>query len=336
MRRPFFTSQRWPLLVAFARPDRRIGLRVAALVTSLTGGVVAFVPEVPLALRVVLSIASLASVAWAIVGQKREARATGAYVEADATTMRRVTPEGATDIVAWNDPFGVMILASYGRPTALLAFTRPDQTRYVPARLENRTEDDDALFARVAVLADLDLVDGVTHDPALSSAAAAEILRTVEERQRAALGRVYLSDGRGLPIALDPATLTVGERSFDLASDLAWRPLMFHESTGQGAALYQATWIHQGSAEVVLVAPMPSSIVPRDANAREATGKLGRALTRDLKLLQAPAEVPPPREVRVAIDRPFMLAVRRALAEAPRATKVATSTAPKATNERRV
>ena len=50
---------------------------------------------------------------------------------------------------------------------------------------------------------------------------------------------------------------------------------MFHESTGQAAALYQATWIRQAGAEVVLVAPMPASIVPRESNAhREATGKL--------------------------------------------------------------
>jgi len=96
---------------------------------------------------------------------------------------------------------------------------------------------------------------------------------------------------------------------------------MFHESTGQAAALYQATWIRQGTVEVVLVAPMPASIVPRDAQ-KDAHGKLARALTRDLRLLQAPAESPPVRDVRVAIDRPFMMAVRRVLDDAPLALRV--------------
>ncbi|HEY8074794.1 MAG TPA: hypothetical protein VIF62_11805, partial [Labilithrix sp.] len=231
-------------------------------------------------------------------------------------------PDGKKGIVAWDVPFGVTLLASYGRATGLLAFTTPTQTRYVPARIDERESADDDLLARIAVLADLDLVDGVAHDAALTTAAAAELVRHVESRDAQALGRAYLSDGRGSPIAIDRGTLSVGDRSFDLTSAFAWRPLMFHESTGQAAALYQATWIEQNGHEVVLVAPMPASIVPREANAqRDATGRLGRALTRDLRLLQAPAEPPPPREQRVAIDRPFMMAVRRILGDAPLATR---------------
>ena len=135
-----------------------------------------------------------------------------------------------------------------------------------------------------------------------------------------------------MPIALDRATLAIGECSFDLTSKLEWRPLMFHESTGQAAALYQATWIKQAGSEVVLVAPMPASIVPRESSAhRDASGRLGRALTRDLRLLQAPAETPPSRDVRVAIDRPFMMAVRRVLDDAPLAARVLPDPPPRIT-----
>jgi hypothetical protein len=70
---------------------------------------------------------------------------------------------------------------------------------------------------------------------------------------------------------------------------------------------------------------MPASIVPRNADANgqpTSLGRLGRALTRDIKLLQSPAETPPARELRVAIDRPFMMAVRRALDEAPLAIRI--------------
>ncbi|CAN5880707.1 hypothetical protein BH11MYX4_BH11MYX4_26610 [soil metagenome] len=279
--------------------------------------------DLPLVLRIVLGVAGLVPIAWAALGQRRVAQPSGAYLQADAVGLTRITEEATKSIVTWEAPFGVALLASYGRPTALLAFTTPTQTRYIPARIDDRSELDDELLARIAVLADLDLVDGVAHDAALTASATAALVRHVEARDKDALGRVYLSDGKGMPIALDRATLAVGERSFDPTSPLEWRPLMFHESTGQAAALYQATWIKQAGAEVVLVAPMPASIVPREASAhREASGRLGRALTRDLRLLQAPSENPPSRDVRVAIDRPFMIAVRRVLDDAPLAARV--------------
>jgi hypothetical protein len=284
----------------------------------------------------VLGVAGLVAVAWAALARRPAVQPSGTYLEADAAGLTRVNEDVTKALVEWDAPFGVALLASYGRPTALLAFTTPTQTRYVPARIDERTELDDELLARIAVLADLDLVDGVAHDAALTAAASAALLRHVEARDRNALGRVFLSDGKGMPIALDRATLAVGERSFDLTSQLEWRPLMFHESTGQAAALYQATWIRQGSAEVVLVAPMPASIVPREPAAhREASGRLGRALTRDLRLLQAPAESPPLRDLRVAIDRPFMMAIRRVLDDAPLAARVIPDPPPRPTAERR-
>jgi hypothetical protein len=299
-------------------------------VTALAGAVVPVfwsTSSLPFAARIVLAIAGLVPIAWAVFGGRPAEQPSGTYLEADATGLTRVTEEATKSLLAWDAPFGVALLASYGRPTALLAFTTPTQTRYVPARIDERSEADDELLARIAVLADLDLVDGVAHDAALTAAATAALVRHVADRDKDALGRVFLSDGKGMPIALDRATLAVGERSFDLTSQLEWRPLMFHESTGQAAALYQATWIKQAGSEVVLVAPMPASIVPREtsfsARNREASGRLGRALTRDLKLLQAPAESPPSRDVRVAIDRPFMMAVRRVLDDAPLAARVA-------------
>ena len=287
--------------------------------------------RIPIALRIVLGMVGLASMVWATLARRPAVQPSGTYVEADAAGLTRVTEDGSKGVrvavIAWDAPFGVTLLASYGRPTALLAFTTPTQTRYIPARIDDRSELDDELLARIAVLADLDLVDGVAHDAALTATATAALVRHVEGRDKDALGRVFLSDGKGLPIALDRATLAVGDRSFDLTSQLEWRPLMFHESTGQAAALYQATWVKQGGSEVVLVAPMPASIVPRETDAHgrwsaPATGRLGRALTRDLRLLQAPAETAPAREVRVAIDRPFMMAVRRVLDDAPLATRV--------------
>jgi len=343
MRRPSFTigsgsarsRERWPLFLANApvpsstrsRRVTAIAVGVASLAMSAAAGPLGL--PLPLAVQIALGLAGLLAVAWAVLARRPVMQLSGTYMEADALGLTRVTadPTKRTMFASWDAPFGVALLASYGRPTALLAFTTPTQTRYVPARIDlansHRSEEDDELLARIAVLADLDLVDGIAHDAALTAAATAALVRHVEGHDKNALGRVYLSDGKGMPIALDRATLAVGERSFDLTSQLEWRPLMFHESTGQAAALYQATWIRQAGSEVVLVAPMPASIVPRETNAhREATGRLGRALTRDLRLLQAPAESPPSRDVRVAIDRPFMMAIRRVLDDAPLASRV--------------
>ena len=202
--------------------------------------------------------------------------ASGTSVEADGAGLWRATTAGRTAVIEWERPFGVTLLASYGRPQALLAFTSPTRTRYVPVRIDERSELDDELLARIAVLANLDLVDGVANEAALMTSDASALVRFVEAKSHRALGRIYLSDGRGVPIWLDRGTLSVAGKTFDLTSQLEWRALMFHESAGQGAALYQATSIRQGGAEVVLVAPMPASIVPREANAhREASGASG-------------------------------------------------------------
>ena len=332
MRRPFSPRrhQAWPLLHASAGPDgsartRRIARVVGIAIVAATCVSLAFggSSALGIALRVAAACTGVAAIGWGSRTKRPRPRPSGATIELRDDGLTRVTPDGEKPVLAWDQPFGVSLLASYGRPHALLAFTTPTQTRYVPTRIDGRSEEDDDLFARIAVLADLDLVDGVAHDAALTAGDAASLVRVVEGRDKDALGRVFLSDGRGSPIALERATLSVADRTFDLTSQLEWRALMFHESTGQAAALYQATWLRQAGNEVVLVAPMPASIVPREPNAhREASGRLGRALTRGLKLLQAPAEPPPARDIRVAIDRPFMMAVRRALDEAPLAARV--------------
>lgn len=332
---PSFTSnakvQRWPL-VAFnlvrVSPSRRVrALGLVLAVALLLGALGPWGWPISGTVRALLAASALLPLCWGFMGMLVTARAPSptAHVVASATGVARVTGDVSKPLLHWDAPFGVLLLASYGRRTALLAFTTPTQTRYVPARIDERTDADDEVLARVAILADLDLVDAVAHEAALSSAATADLVRHIGRRDAAALGRVYLSDGGGLPIALDRGTLSVGDRTFDLTGQLEWRPLMFHESSGQAAALYQATWIRQNGSEIVLVAPMPASLIPRGVSARrssEATGRLGRTLTRDLKLLQAPAESPPSRDMRVAIDRPFMMSVRRFLDEAPLASRV--------------
>jgi hypothetical protein len=351
MRRRFSTTQRWLLFVADGTRDRVSRLRLLLVLFGSSLVIASSVapgpgypfhgeewgaPGLALGLRFLAFMLALAALVLAATRRRTApARASGAAIVADAKGLSRVSTEGAKPIVHWDVPFGITLLASYGRPNALLAFTTPTQTRYIPTRLEGRSEEDDELFSRIAVLTDLDLVDGATHEAALASSDAAALVRHASGRTHGdALGRIYMSDVKGAPIALDHSTLSVDTCTFDLTSHLEWRSLMFHESTGQAAALYQATWIRQNTSEVVLVAPMPASIVPREPDQREAGGRLGRTLTRDLRLLQSPAEPPPSRDLRVAIDRPFMMAVRRFLDEAPLALRIIPPTS-KARSEKR-
>lgn len=339
MRRPFSSLQRWPLVRAQTPRAPHRAARFAAFGLAFALVLATALPLAPL-LRVALGVAAIASFAVGLGLRQRAVgrpfAATGAFVEATPEGLSLVSDSGKKNLVpSWSGPLGVVLLASYGRKTALLAISAPTQTRFVAVRLDGKSDDDDATLAKITVLADLDLIDGVTHEAALSSTDAATLVRCVAERCPEALGRIYSNDGRRMPIALDRAELVVGERRIDLTSAFEWRPLMFHESTGQAAPLFQATWIRQAALELVLVAPMPASILPRDASAKDVGGRVGHALTRDLRLLQAQAEPPPPRDVRVPIDRPFMLVVRRALSEAPLAVRTPSATGARTSAERR-
>jgi hypothetical protein len=128
-----------------------------------------------------------------------------------------------------------------------------------------------------------------------------------------------LSDARGAPLLVDGHELRIGERRFDLSLPLEWRAFVFQEPFGQAVAVYQATWIRQGAGEVVLVSLLPS-LAPTGSGEIRSTGiaELDRAAIRDLRLMQATPDEPPPTEQRVAVDRLFMLPLRIALDKAPR------------------
>ncbi|MDP8999957.1 MAG: hypothetical protein M3O46_07590 [Myxococcota bacterium] len=111
------------------------------------------------------------------------------------------------------------------------------------------------------------------------------------------------------------------------------RASIFHERGFLAASVCQATWIRQGGIEVVLVSPVPADGPwARDAHvAVRAAGEgqhVRRAILRDVRLMQAAIGEPPPRELRRAIDRLFMLPLRRALDRAPREMRASSTSSP--------
>jgi hypothetical protein len=144
MRRPF-NSQRWPLVLANGVEDRTAShVRVTLVAVGiLLLGAAPTVPGIPMALRVLIGAAAVLVLAFAATRRRKTMPATGTCLAADASGLSRISFDGTKPIVKWDAPFGVTLLASYGRPHALLAFTTPTQTRYVPARIDGRSEAED-------------------------------------------------------------------------------------------------------------------------------------------------------------------------------------------------
>lgn len=247
-----------------------------------------------------------------LVHRAERRRRVEGFVRVDQDGVTRVERGGReVPLARWGEPCGVAVLANHARSEGLIAFTSPGHTRYLAVRVGDGPTD---VLAGASTVADADAIRDAGG--ALSVEDTARLLGAL--RARISFGRVYLSGAAGESVVLDDAELRVGERVFDLRAGLEWRGFLFHESMGTTATVYQATWVRQSTNEVVLVAPLPPEIAvsPR----RDATSP---SLVRDLRLMQSSPDAPPPRELRLAIERIFMLPLRQALDRAPRASRPA-------------
>jgi hypothetical protein len=254
------------------------------------------------------------------------------WLVVDEHGIHRVERGRGATLAAFGEPIGVTVFASVDRATLRLALTTPQAARYLPVRV--RDTDDAAsahlLIERALTAADEDV--RAPSDRALSATDADRLVAEILRRVPGALDRVFLSDAAGEAIVLDRGEIRVGVRRIDLAQPIDWRASLFQELGAYAVSVCQATWIRQGDFEVVFVASMPGD----GARAREADSAVRaageeavvrRTLARDVRLMQASAAEPPPRELRRAIDRTFMLALRQALDRAPRARQASTPSA---------
>jgi hypothetical protein len=221
------------------------------------------------------------------------------------------------------EPFGVTVLTSQASQRALLAVTTPTATRFIGVRLEGSLDREAAtlLLERASIVADGDALAAHASDAeTLSAKDAVAFLRIVRERAPGALERLYLSGTRGERITLDGTELRVDtadrSRLFDLEMPVEWRGFLFHEALGAAASIYQATWIRQGSSELVFVAPMPTELLLAAPKSNPP-----KRLAQQQKLLTPTPDEPPPGDLRTGIERVFMLPVREALSRAPRPSR---------------
>lgn len=263
----------------------------------------------------ICSVAGVALVACAAATHhflSRRMQPPRGWLVLDAQSIRRVEPGKEAKLAALREPFGVTVLARPDRSAFVLALTSPAATRFVPVRVDGEGDLREArlLVERATTAPESDL--SVDEATSLSASDADRLLRALTARVPASLERVYLFDADGNPVVLDRTELRVGARRIDLASPLEWRPFVFQESGAHASSFCQATWVRQGEAEVVLV----SSMAGDTRNVKSAP---------DARLMQATAGEPPPRDQRRAIDRLFMLPLRKALDGAPRISRMPSS-----------
>jgi hypothetical protein len=247
-------------------------------------------------------------------------------LELDGHALLFCTPERFQKqaLLAVDAAFGVTLLASPRRDRLIALLTSASGTYTLGASFDAASRRAFApLLDRACTVVGDDVgleAIGPDGEPLLfAPEELASLLDALIERCTTCLDRFVLTDARGAPVTLDGRHLCIGDRAVDLNAPLEWKPIVFQEALGGAVAVYQGTWIRQSGAELVLVSLLPAlgPVLSPDLDA----ATLDRAVQRDLRLMQASPEPPPPNEQRVAIERLFMLPVRGALDRAPRASQ---------------
>jgi hypothetical protein len=230
-----------------------------------------------------------------------------------------------------DDELGVMLLSNRKRDRIAAAVTSATQTLLVATRLDPREPRWAHLLSRCTVLSDdesaLDAVGPDGRSVSLGIEDFGAWLGAVERVAPSSAGRLVLSDQKGERILLDEQQLHTRLGRVDLTRPLEWRPILFQEAFGQAVSLYQGTWVRQGPIELVLVSLLTPSFLEMSSRRSEPPrpsepppGELDRLAVRDERLLQAGPADPPPNEQRIAIDGLFVVPLRAALDQAPRAS----------------
>jgi len=331
-------AARFSLLPRAAAPGPGSALRLPSVVLvasfSLTVGVaLPFVVREPLALIAALGLVGLVAVAAvAAVLTRRRARRrsrSGSGLVVDARGLSIVRDLDARLLVPFSSAFGVTLLTSARRDRVVVAFTSPHRTVCVGAESGSVSRAHASLLHHAVALPTEDLrlacllPDGEPLE--LEARALWNLIDVIRGTHPVALQRCYLTDARGEQIAVEGSTVRAGPRTFDLSAPFEWRVSRFREHAGPMDTCFEATWLRQDHDEIAFV-----SLVRGDERTSlhdvlaEPVARGDPSLVRDARLASARLGPPPPRHARVAIDRLFMLPLRRVLdqAAAPRSGRI--------------
>jgi hypothetical protein len=269
-----------------------------------------------------LGLAAVALMLLVLAARRGRAGVIRRGVSLDGPRLFFHTATGAPRVMlSAHEPFGMTLVTGPRRDRVVAVLSSAEGLFHVGAYFPPGARALGAMLERTFTVAADDTVLsalGPDGEPLwLSPSDFCALVFALEELDPACVERLVLSDARGAPLTLDGRELAIAERRFDLTAPLEWRAFVFQEAFGAAIAVYQGTWIRQGPSEVTLVALLPS-IVPFEPGEES---EIDRSLLRDLRLMQASPEEPPPREQRVAFERLFVLPVRAALDRAPRASQ---------------
>jgi hypothetical protein len=238
-------------------------------------------------------------------------------MDAEALTLSRFA--GAADrLVTFDAGFGLTLFAAASREHVALAITTPTSAVCIGA-IVGRNDRRFANWLQRAVTLPSDDLRVACMFPngdslELTAADLASFIHHLLALDPDAFERCYLTDAQGAPIVLDGTLLRAGARTFDLTEPFEWRASEFQESAGVADARFQATWVRQDHEEIAFVSLQGAeerSSVHELLGSRQ--GDNDAELRRDARLGRALDGPAPPRESRVAVDRLFMLPLRRAL-----------------------
>jgi hypothetical protein len=320
-----------------ARPDPpRPGrvVVVAVLASCACSILLAAIAPANLVLRGLLFAIALGATAVAVHLLLRTAARTrtpgGPHLVLDQRGLSIVRPSGAQDLLVPLRPsFGVTILASATRDKVVMALTAPGRVLCIGADVSSHSVVRRRLLELLPLTVtvagdDLDMSTVLPDGTSLivSDAEWGALLDALIATDATALERCYLSDSRGEVIVLTWDRLRTPRAVFRLDQRFDWRAWVFHEPVRMPGTMFQATSVRQGKDEVVFVSLMGPDVrasIHDAVRTRHATAD--DFLRRDARLSDAPIGLAPPLDRRIAIDRLFMLPLRRALDRAQAVTR---------------
>lgn len=303
-----------------AAPLFVVALLVVALARSLLVRTM-----LPLAIAIAATILLMRR-ARGIEAEKREAaRRRGLILRPGDLRFKPGREDLARTVMDRSRPFGATLLSTHRRERLVLLLTSDRGAFHVGTTVDDASAPVlGELLVRATTVAGEDAAfEAIGPDGAPVLLAPPDFVAFVEALTAAdpgCLDRVIATDTKGAKVELDDGELRVDRLAFDLTAPLEWRALVFQEPFGQVMTLYQGTWIRQNNTEVVLVSLLPSLGPILEVEPGEIA-RLDRAVLRDLRLMQASAEAPPPREQRHAIERLLMMPIRSRVDRAPRKSR---------------
>jgi hypothetical protein len=296
---------------------------VAGLALTLTLMVTFVLVSHPGVLVVATGVGVLTLISWLREATTRRAVSPAvfpAHLTADRSGILLVTEGAPPDrVFCFSPKFGFALLSTADRSRLVVALTNCGSSLFVGADVSPADGKRLSLLMSHAVTAcreDLAMAMQSTRGPVMlvDTTALLRLIDLMTQMDAASFGRVMLTDNLGREVVLERDRLQTSRCTIRLDQPLEWRGLVFREGNGAMGVEYQGTWVRQGKSEMVLVSLMAGDVRQSIHEVEARTGGWPDAMLRqDAVLASGSPAAPPPVEQRVAVDRLFMLPLRRAL-----------------------